>query len=249
MSSFFKSPRYLFRKFVILEMLNGRDDIKTFLDFGCGAGELDVTLARLDLKGVGLDFSKDAIEIGQGLREKHNVSSGKLQFKLGGLDKVSNQKFDIVICCEVLEHVEDDEGLLRELIGRTNKYLLISVPAKQKLFDESDKAVGHFRRYEKNQLKKMLEDNNLEVVKFVNYGYPYTDIVRLARRIFFRIKLKKDKNSTMEDRSKESGINPIKIRGLNHIDIEKAVKALHLTSKPFGRYNLSEGYITLCRIK
>ena len=59
------------------------------------------------------------------------------------------KKFDVVICLEVLEHVEDDCALLKDLL-KHGKRLLISVPAKQKLFDASDEAVGHYRRYEIN---------------------------------------------------------------------------------------------------
>jgi SAM-dependent methyltransferase len=246
---FYKAPRYLFRKLNILRMVK-KLDAKTFLDVGCGAGELACSLAEAGMKGVAVDFSEDAIEVANGIRKQRGLTTKQLSFKLGGLENVKGQKFDLVSCYEVLEHIKDDEGLLKELVGHSNKYVLISVPAKQKLFDASDEAVGHFRRYEKQNLIKMLEGQNLKIVEFVNYGYPFTDAVRVGRKAFFKMKLRKDGGASMKNRSKESGINPIKIPAkLTKVDLEKPLLPLYHASRLFNGFNLSEGYLVLCQKK
>lgn len=249
-TAFYKAPRYVFRKLNILAFLSKQKDIKTFLDVGCGAGELACTLAERGYKGTALDFSENAIEVAEGIRKSRGIKKSQLQFKLGGLENVTGQQFDLVSCFEVLEHVKQDKQLLKELVTYSKKYVLISVPAKQKLYDASDEAVGHFRRYEKHQLQKMLSDNNLEIIRFVNYGYPFTDMVRIARKTFFNLKLKKNKQSSMKDRSKESGINPIKMPAVvSKIDAEIALKPFYHVSRAFNKHNLSEGYLVLCQKK
>lgn len=248
--TFFKAPRYLFRKHNILSLLQNKTDIKTFLDVGCGAGELACTLAEKGMKGVAVDFSEEAIKIASSMRDARGIKEASLKFKLGGLENVQGKKFDIVSCFEVLEHVKNDRKLLRDLVSHSKKYVIISVPAKQKLYDSSDEAVGHFRRYEKNDLLKLLDDTGLSVVSFANYGYPFTDIVRIGRKIAFTAKLRRSKNTSMKDRSKHSGINPIKIPStISKINIEAAIKPLYHLSRPFNRYDLSEGYLVLCKKK
>ena len=249
-TTFYKAPRYLFRKHNILSMLIDKPEIKSFLDVGCGAGELACTLAEKGMKGFAVDFSEDAIEVANEMRDSRGINKSNLQFKLGGLEHVSGKKYDLVSCFEVLEHVKNDKKLLKELASHSKKYVLISVPAKQRLFDSSDKSVGHFRRYEKPSLIRMIDDANLDIVKFVNYGYPFTDIVRVGRKAVFNNRLRKNKNESMNNRSKDSGINPVKLpKALTKFDIEKAIVPFYYMSRAFNSYDLSEGYLVLCKKK
>ena len=246
--SFFKAPRYLLRKYNILAMLRPQRDIRTFLDVGCGAGELACTLAERGLAGVGIDFSAAAIKHGNTIRKQRGLTEDQITFKEGGLEQVKGKTFDLVICCEVLEHVENDKQLLRDFMAYSNKYLVISVPAKQKLFDASDKAVGHYRRYERDQLHQLLEGEGLEVLHLANYGFPFTNMVRIARKAAFAKKLRGNADDSMEDKSKESGINPVKLPGqLQRMDLEKPFKLVYQISRPFNSTDLAEGYVVLCR--
>ena len=59
---------------------------------------------------------------------------------------------------DVLEHLERPETLLSEIhrVLEPGGYLLTTVPAHQWLFSDFDSSIGHFRRYSKNQLLKIL---------------------------------------------------------------------------------------------
>jgi len=228
-------------------MLKNRSDIKSFLDVGCGAGELACTFAEKGMKGIAVDFSEAAIEVASNMRDNRGIKKTDLQFKLGGLENASGKQYDLVSCLEVLEHIKNDKKLLKELVNLSKRYVLISVPAKQKLYDSSDESVGHFRRYEKLDLLKMLSDANLDIVKFVNYGYPFTNMVRLIRKTVFNTRLRKNKNDSMNNRSKDSGINPIKLPGIFiSIDFEKAILPLYWFSVLFNKTDFGEGYLVLC---
>jgi len=247
--SFFKAPRYLFRKHNILAFLR-KLDFKTFIDIGCGAGELACSLAERDKKGIAIDSSSEAIAVANKMRDLRKITKTLLTFTAGNMDALGNNKSDLVICCEVLEHVKNDGKFLKELVKHSNKYILLSVPAKQSLYDASDKSVGHYRRYNKPDLIKLLNNCDLNIIKFANYGYPFTDIIRIARKTAFQSRLNKNKSNSMAERSKDSGINPIKIsKRLAKIDIEKAIIPFYYFSLIFNRFDLSEGYLVLCEKK
>ncbi len=248
-NTFFKAPRYLFRKKNILSWIKNID-FESFIDVGCGAGELDCSIASLGKTGKGVDFSDKAIETGNTLRDKYGISETALEFKKQDAFKlVGKEKYDLVISCEVLEHVEDDRALLKTLVALSNRYVIISVPAKEKLFDEWDTMVGHYRRYERDGLKKLLESSELNVVNFANYGFPFTDIVRYLRRV-----LAKDKNGLsrkdMKTRTQASGVNPVKPPSfLYKFDLEIFITPFYWFSKLFNSSDLSEGYLVLCEKK
>ena len=58
----------------------------------------------------------------------------------------------------VLEHISDDIHELKSAMDKLNNngYLVIMVPAHQNIYSNLDKAVGHYRRYEKEFFQKDL---------------------------------------------------------------------------------------------
>ncbi|MDD5154975.1 MAG: methyltransferase [Candidatus Omnitrophica bacterium] len=65
---------------------------------------------------------------------------------------------DTVICNNVLEHVRDDIKALENINAILNKKgnLILVLPAFQCLYSRWDKAVGHFRRYDRKDIKDKL---------------------------------------------------------------------------------------------
>jgi SAM-dependent methyltransferase len=100
-------------------------NIETILDAGCGEG---FTLERLRQEKIGkvykgIEYEKDAVALANKLYPDLEVSQGdiyKLPFK--------NNTFDLVVCTEVLEHLENPKKAYRELLRVSRKYVLISVP-------------------------------------------------------------------------------------------------------------------------
>ncbi len=77
-----------------------------------------------------------------------------------------NEKFDSILYIDVLEHIEDDTGEIIEAKKhlKENGYLIVLAPAHQFLFTPFDKAIGHFRRYDKKTLAALMPDE-LECVR------------------------------------------------------------------------------------
>lgn len=97
----------------------------SILDVGCGEG---FTLARLKEKGIGksyegIEYNKKAIALGK----KENPS---IKIKEGSIYELPYKanSFDLVLCTEVLEHMDDPKKALKELVRVSKKYLLLSVP-------------------------------------------------------------------------------------------------------------------------
>jgi 2-polyprenyl-3-methyl-5-hydroxy-6-metoxy-1,4-benzoquinol methylase len=75
------------------------------------------------------------------------------------------EKFDTVIALNVIEHIEEDSLAIRnaKALLRKNGKLVILVPAGQWLFNSLDIELGHFKRYSKAGLKKLLESAGISV--------------------------------------------------------------------------------------
>src|SRR5262245_374825 len=67
---------------------------------------------------------------------------------------------DTIVCLNVLEHIEDDRGVLRRLHDSLapGGRLLLLVPAHQWLYGAIDRAIDHHRRYERAGLVQKLEE-------------------------------------------------------------------------------------------
>ncbi len=75
---------------------------------------------------------------------------------IGTLNNIPlTQKFDSIIYIDVLEHIENDKKELAKASQhlKPNGNLVVLVPAHNFLFSPFDKAIGHFRRYDRHMLK------------------------------------------------------------------------------------------------
>jgi SAM-dependent methyltransferase len=69
----------------------------------------------------------------------------------------SEEKFDTVICLNVVEHLESDFGALRNIcdVLEENGRAIVLVPCGPGLYGTLDKVLGHYRRYTKAQFKEL----------------------------------------------------------------------------------------------
>ncbi|AUI50132.1 bifunctional 2-polyprenyl-6-hydroxyphenol methylase/3-demethylubiquinol 3-O-methyltransferase UbiG [Arthrobacter crystallopoietes] len=83
------------------------------LDVGCGAGLLGEEFARLGFDVMGMDPSAVAIEAARTHAEKSGL---RIRYQVGAGEQlpVEDRTFDVVYCCDVLEHVADLPRVLAE---------------------------------------------------------------------------------------------------------------------------------------
>jgi 2-polyprenyl-3-methyl-5-hydroxy-6-metoxy-1,4-benzoquinol methylase len=97
------------------------------IEIGCGEGELSMRLARSGWRVEGCDIAVEAVE-----EARSRVTAAGLDIPLRVLDireaAGAYQPAELVVCCEVLEHLEDTQAALNTLAGLSSRYLLVSVP-------------------------------------------------------------------------------------------------------------------------
>jgi len=89
---------------------------------------------------------------------------GALPFGDGGLD--------LICAFDVIEHLEDDLGLFREMsrVLKDDGILIAAVPVHQSHWTAFDDTVGHARRYDPLELPALLERHQLALDKSAAYG-------------------------------------------------------------------------------
>ncbi len=87
---------------------------KHVLDMGCGAGLLAEPLARLGGTVTGVDAAHENV----GVAQAHAAQSGlTIRYRCGEVDAVKGEKFDLITCLEVIEHVADPASFIARLAG------------------------------------------------------------------------------------------------------------------------------------
>lgn len=83
------------------------------LDVGCGGGHLAEEFARMGYAVTGIDPSKGSIEAA---REHARKAGLKIDYKVGPGEELPcrDSTFDLVYCCDVLEHVKDPDRVIAE---------------------------------------------------------------------------------------------------------------------------------------
>ncbi len=77
----------------------------------------------------------------------------------------ADDRFDLAVCQNVLEHIGDDQGAVSEMarVLRPGGRLVLVLPASPALFGALDDAYGHWRRYTDDDARRVVTDAGLEV--------------------------------------------------------------------------------------
>jgi len=97
----------------------------------------------------------------------NGVRVASFSFPLSRADKddLAKEAVDTIVCLNVLEHIEDDRGTLRDFAAVLPKggRLVLLVPAHPALYGSLDRHLLHFRRYDKEKLRSLLMECGFSV--------------------------------------------------------------------------------------
>ena len=118
------------------------------------------------------------------LKLKKNFKKTK---KISFYNKVfsGNKKYDSILYLDVIEHIKDDKKEILKALKLLKKrgHLILNVPAFSHLYSNFDRDVGHYRRYSKNDFKKIMNNIPFKKIDFIYYdsvGY----LLSLLSKIF-----------------------------------------------------------------
>ncbi len=125
------------------------------LDFGAGAGTYAKKLKSQDYKITCIEIDPTLI----GVLKNHDldVSKSTADFESGSVHQIYS--------INVLEHIEDDLGILKEfhrMLTSSGKIYLY-LPAFPVLYSKFDKKIGHYRRYKKKDLVQKLTEAGFQI--------------------------------------------------------------------------------------
>jgi SAM-dependent methyltransferase len=152
----------------------------TLLDAGCGFGQYDHFLLKNfdQVQIISVDVKEDYLHDNQSFF-RDDINKGRISFEKADLLKYnSKMKFDAVICIDVLEHIEEDEKVIRNLSKclKTDGFFLMHSPSHYSESDAGDENsfVGEHARtgYSKVEIEKKLMEADLMPVK-THYTYGY----------------------------------------------------------------------------
>ncbi len=150
------------------------------LEAGCGTGGTLSVFAR-DYACCGIDPSVVGIDLA---RQRFPSIDFRCGLAPEGVQDLW-PRVRLLLLLDVLEHVEDDVGLLKKLVGALppGGYCLVTVPADMRLWSPHDESFGHLRRYDRKMLENVCAQVPAKPIMTSYFNWRLYPMVRLARSL------------------------------------------------------------------
>lgn len=169
--------RWLMKGFLRnFDNLVAQSGAQTAYEVGCGEGHLSIRLASRGLSVVGCDI--DSVIVEQAL-ENAKVAGVEVSFSNSSIYDLETKIIgnpDLVICCEVFEHLEEPQNALDVIVNVAPYYVLVSVPrepiwrilnmARGKYLSDLGNTPGHIQHWCNRTFLKFLQ-RRLDVIAIV----------------------------------------------------------------------------------
>jgi SAM-dependent methyltransferase len=151
---------------------------RTFVDVGCGIGTISRELCRRGLSGLGIDVSAEAIAI----TREHlatDIADRRYDARVASIHELREGSYDVAISMMVAEHMEDDTAFVSSVarLVEPGGQVIIGVPGRRDHWGYEDEVVGHKRRYEREDLERLLRSAGLEDVRVWSVAVPVANLL------------------------------------------------------------------------
>lgn len=240
-----KQPKLILRESSIQDV-SGSWPAGRFVEMGAGTGHMTRFFLERGFSGACHDLGEDSRQ----MMRRNLADAGERMRVVDDLSELLPEEFDYLFAFEVLEHIEPDRDVLREWVRylKPGGRVLLSVPAHSRKYGRSDELVGHVRRYEKDQLHRLMHEAGIDDIRIINYGYPITELTRrLSNRMVRNDRsyegLSPEKRSIRSAQAKPKAIT----RALSLLS-DKLVLPFCVVQRWFYNRDLGDGYVA-CGVK
>jgi SAM-dependent methyltransferase len=171
------------------------------LDVGAGQGALldDLAVALPSAQFSGADVSERALDDCRArFPQAEFFAMNLVDPEFETIHAARLARFDLVVCSEVIEHIEADDLALRRLESLLvpGGTLVVSVPGgRMSRFDE---AIGHQRHYDVDRLRSLVQTAHFDVLDVFAWGFPFQNLYRTAVRVAARAALPQGPSSATD---------------------------------------------------
>jgi len=168
---------------------------KKILDVGCGGGILAESLALKGAKVKGIDLADGPLKVAKIREQKRNLGITYEKVETSKLIK-KKEKFDVITCLEMLEHVPDPEKTVKECsellnnngdiffstINRNLKAFTLAILGAEYILNILPKGTHDYEKLIKpSELLNYIDKGGLDFLEIKGMTYiPFFDIVKLS---------------------------------------------------------------------
>lgn len=170
-------------QFILWALLKYSRELTSFHEIGCGTGFVISAIAECFPEAVlsGSEYFEEGLAFA-----KRRVPRAKFA-KVDARNLSYNAELDAIGAFDVLEHIEEDEAVLRQLHKalKPDGLLYITVPQHRWLWSAIDEYACHARRYDADELHAKVREAGFEIVRstsFVSILLPAMYLSRLMTR-------------------------------------------------------------------
>lgn len=158
---------------------------QSYLEIGCGTGFVLAMMARhLNLTRV---VASELHPLGFRTARQRLQEGATEWIQMDARAIPAREEFDLIGAFDVIEHIEDDEAVLRQAHDalREGGGILLTVPQHRWLWSDFDDSAYHIRRYQRGELEGKLKRAGFRILASTSYTsilLPLMMMARLLRR-------------------------------------------------------------------
>ncbi len=173
----------------LFDLLGRTRPAASVLEVGCGEGHVTAKLAAFfaGAELLGTDFSPEIVEIA---RREHPELTFRVESVYDTALRADGSRWDVVLACEVFEHLEHPERAIARLADVAAKAIVVTVPrepvwralnlARGKYWGALGNTPGHIQHWSRASFVRMLS-RHVDVVEFRS-PLPWTQVLCRPRK-------------------------------------------------------------------
>lgn len=168
------------------QLLAQATGVSSVLEVGCGEGHITARLARTfpQASVLGTDFSNTILGIARREYPEHHFEQRSI-YDVGG-----DGPYDLVVACEVFEHLEDPERALEAVVAASRQWVVVTVPreplwrvlnvVRGRYLRDLGNTEGHVQHWSRRQILAFLS-TRLDIVD-TRAPLPWTQVLARVRK-------------------------------------------------------------------